>query len=464
MIDWSVVAFSSDISSLHENLGQLFRKKPAVYVKVYFADRPRSAFPDSPRLVGISINIVCLNGIDTKEMKFDSRFIVKTIWEPSEREVWSFHKQGGWIKGSGWRLCFNWVNCLDMKDDRRLSWPLKKKEDDWERYQMSNYLLLEDRKEDPYGSVLDSLPRYLMYGEKVVGGTFAELLELEGFPMDCQDFSVIGWSSGMNSELQQIVPFDLFLRKPKRHLEDEKIEAFGNLHLCQLNVATSNVTSEWNIKNVHVSIQQKNRSNIYIMIKAKRIWNLYLWRMFIPVFLLVLGSQAAFLLSLENGAERVSLIFTAVLANVVYQLTVYAELPQIPYMTFLDWYNTFYFVLMLTILLESSVMTFLNEDYYRDNFHEIDGNQLRRVDLILGIVIVVIQFGSLIYFARWGYTISKRQEMKLKMNYYEQVNACLIPQVDNMMFTVDSSDLKTKIGYYYEHEKLMPTVKDYMAS
>jgi len=372
---------------------------------------------------------------------------LKTIWEPSASEIETFQSKGYHSTGSGWRPRFLFPNCTKVERRKRYNWPVKalREMKHSEPFVLSKYLLLKDGDIDPYGAVLNTLPNYLMYGEMEFHGTFAELLELEAFPLDCQDFSIICWSNGGLAE-QQIVPFDVFLGRNSKDVYNP--EGFSNLHMCEVNLSSSNVNSEWDVQNVHISIEKKSRSNMYIIFKARRRWNLYLWRIFIPVFLLVLGCQGAFLMSIEDGGERVNFVFTAVLANVVYQLAVYGELPQIPYMTFLDWYNLFYFILLLVILLESVIVVFHNETYFNENFYIVNTNDLREVDLVLGILIASVQFVSLLIFAIWGYHLDKSQEKKLSMDYYDQVREGIL-KTPYVGFTLDS----TERGHDFEKSK-----------
>jgi len=419
----SVVALH-DHHEVKKHLNHELKELEQVTLSVYFADRPRSFFAGAPRQVGVSIMVINMSEIATTKQTFEARFLMKTIWEPSAEEVATFQKKGYHSTGSGWRPRFIFPNCVEVERRTRFYWPLKVKQvvESKEPFVLSKYLLLENGGVDPYGSVLNMLTEYLMYGEFEFHGTFAELLELKAFPLDCQDFSIICWSNGILDE-QQIVPFDLFLGNKD---VSDNYDGFATLPLLSVGLSSSNVTSEWDIKNTHLSIEKKFRSNMYIIIKGRRRWLQYLWRIFMPVFLLVLGSQVAFLLPIEDGGDRVAIVFTAVLANVVYQLAVYGELPQIPYMTFLDWYNLFYFILMLLVLLANALIVFHSEDYFAENFHYVDADNLRMIDLNVGLGMVFTQLVSLIFFAYWGYKTFQREKLKLSYSYYEQRDAGII--------------------------------------
>jgi len=460
MVDENVVA-QCDLCEVKKNLDHEFTALTEITLAVYNAKRPRSFFPDNPRQVGISVNVINMSEIDTMKQTFQARFIMKMIWEPSPAEVETFQSKGYHSTGSGWRPRLQFPNCTEVETRKRYTWPLKALDtsSDLEPYVLSKYLLLKDGGTDPYGSDLNILPDYLMYGEMEFHGTFAELLELEAFPLDCQDFSVICWSNGGLAE-QVIVPFDLFLG---RKIEDvQNPEGFSNLHMCSVNLSSSNVNSAWDVQNVHISIEKQYRSNMYIIVKARRRWKLYLWRIFIPVFLLVFGCQGAFLMSIEDGGERVNLVFTAVLASVIYQLAVYGELPQIPYMTFLDWYNLFYFVLMLVILLESMIVVFYHEDFFHENLHEVDLNDLRKLDILLGVLVVLLQFVSLLVFAGRGYFIKKCQEKKLSLDYYEQVREGIL-KTQYKGFTLESTERKHNFENRKKKRKAYGWLRNYKA-
>lgn len=409
-----------------------------ITLSVYFSERPRSYFENAPRQVGVSIKLINMSEIDTMKQTFQARFIMKTIWEPSPEEIQFFKKKGYHGTGSGWRPRFIFPNCIEVKIRRRFKWPVRAKgrSENQEPFILSKYIMLRDGDIGPYGSVINMLPNYIMYGELEFHGVFAELLELKAFPFDCQDFSIICWSNTILKK-QQIIPFDLFFGTD---VNDGLVyEGLGKLGLLTVNLSSSNVTSEWDIKNAHVSIEKGYRSNMYIMLKGRRVFRLYLWRIFIPVFLLVLGSTTSFLLSPKYGGDRVTLVFTAVLANVVYQLAVYGELPQIPYMTYLDWYNLTYFILMLLILLVSALVVFHSEEYFGDHFHSVDQDNLRSIDLTLGLLLVLLQFGCLAVFAIWGYKIYQWQHLKLTLTYKEQVTAGIVRK-QRVYYRLDSNE------------------------
>lgn len=435
MVNDSLVALY-DHFEVHNNIQYELKELEKVTLIVYFAKRPCSFFPNNPRQVGVSIKLLNMSEIDTMKQTFQARFILKTVWEPSPTEIQTFQQKGYHSTGSGWRPRFIFPNCTVVEKRDRYRWPLKARDKKSEPYILSKYLLLRDGELDPYGSVLNTVSEYLMYGELGFHGTFAELLELEAFPLDCQDFSIICWSNDV-LKFQQIVPFDVFFGEKVR--KGSEYEGLGNLPLLTLCLSSSNVVSEWDIKNASLSLQKGVRSKMYIIIKARRRYYLYLWRIFIPVFLLAFGALVSFLLSPDDGHERVNLVFTAVLASVIYQLAVYGELPQIPYMTFLDWYNLTYFLLMLLFLFESSLIDFYNEEYFAQTFHAVDVNQLRRIDLQLGLVCLFITLGSLIFFAIWGYKLYKSQDKKLVLSYYEQCDAGIIipPKVNYNVFSTE---------------------------
>lgn len=459
-VDENIVALC-DLFEVRDNLVHELKRLKQVTLSVYFAKRPSSYFPDKSRQVGVSINLINMSEIDTMKQTFHARFNMKTIWEPSPEEVANYKEKGYHSTGSGWRPRFIFPNCTEIENRRRFEWPVIAKEfmNTTEPFILSKYLLRKDGELDPYGSVLNILPEYIMYGELEFHGTFSELLELKAFPLDCQDFSIICWSNGILAE-QQIVSFDLFLGD--KDINDHNSEGFTNLPLCEVHLSTSNVTSEWDIQNVHVSLEKRYRSNMYVIIKARRRYNLYLWRIFIPVFLLVLGCQVAFLISIKHGEERLNLVFTAVLANVVYQLAVYGELPQIPYMTFVDWYNLFYFVLMLLILLESSIAVFHNEVYFDIYFHSVNETHLRGVDLQWGVVLLVVQLLSGIFFAIWGYNIEQAEEKKLSLNYYDQVRAGII-KAPKVNFELNSTEREHEEEIRENKQEPYGWLKDYKA-
>ena len=100
---------------------------------------------------------------------------------------------------------------------------------------------------------------------------------------------------------------------------------------------------EWEIGDLQTEIEktQEVRSKVpfdkfLMQIKLVRKPGFYLWKVIIPLIILVIISWSVFWMSEESLADRISFSLTGILTVVAYQFLISENLPNISYLTLMD--------------------------------------------------------------------------------------------------------------------------------
>ena len=174
-------------------------------------------------------------------------------------------------------------------------------------------------------------------------GSLASYHNLKAFPFDAQKFRI--WISSLEydeNEVQLVV--------------DEKITGRRKL----LNI------SDWAIEGVRGSIDRtfaeglgQYHSMYEFEISAQRETGFYLWKVILPLCLIVFMSWAVFWISPAQFGPQIGLSATSMLTLIAFQFATANILPKISYFTILDKFITGSTILVFLALLESLTTTFL---------------------------------------------------------------------------------------------------------
>ena len=139
--------------------------------------------------------------------------------------------------------------------------------------------------------------------------------------------------------------------------EEKKIGFNPNLNL-----------PEWEIGDIKSQIMQKQEvrgietfSKFLMHIKLIRKPGFYLWKVIIPLVILVIISWSVFWMGEESLADRISFSLTGILTVVAYQFLISENLPNISYLTLMDAILSLSFVVMALTVAENIVIDGLNK-------------------------------------------------------------------------------------------------------
>lgn len=353
--------------------------------------------PETPRNVGIRVEIRSITDIDTVNQNFNCRLVMKYVWQPSKQEIENYAKNKKW-DDRNWRPGFEFPNVQEFKcREQRQMYIFDENVRIRSRRGSEDYVLMNNGEKNHKGfKDLMSVDSVFM-GCLEVNGSFAERLELEKFPFDIQDLTISLWSDTRSTEMQ-FVPWGNFFQH--------------KMDFLTLSTSYCSITNEWDIHEPIVDIETNSFfSSIRIRNKVKRHPNVFFWRMMVPMSLITTAALFSFFLDLSVSAERISYAFTAVLTSVVFQMKIYGDLPNITYMTLLDWYILYLFLFMLGIVLDTGIFTVL----FNKCYDEDQENYIRFID---GIMAKVFGFAFLVFHI-WCYYAGRfaqaSEAVKLRM-------------------------------------------------
>jgi hypothetical protein len=174
-------------------------------------------------------------------------------------------------------------------------------------------------------------------------GSLASYHNLKAFPFDAQKFRI--WLSSLEYDEKEV-----------QLVVDEKITGRRKL----LNI------SDWTINGVKGTIDRtfaeglgQYHSMYEFQISAQRQTGFYLWKVILPLCLIVFMSWAVFWISPAQFGPQIGLSATSMLTLIAFQFATANILPKISYFTILDKFITGSTILVFLALLESLSTTFL---------------------------------------------------------------------------------------------------------
>lgn len=356
----------------------------------------------TPRNVGIKVEIRSITRIDTVNQNFQCRLLLKFVWQPSRLEIENYAKDKKWDRRN-WRPRFEFPNVQEFKCREQKQLFLFD-ENARTRSERGNedYVLMNNGEINPKGFEDLLLVDCVFMGCIEINASFAERLELERFPFDTQDLTISLWSDSRSTQVQ-FIPFGNFFQK--------------DIAFIYLSTSYCSVTNEWDIHEPIIDIETNIFfSSLHIRNKVTRHPNVFFWRMMVPISLITTASLFSFFLDLSVGGERIAYAFTAVLTSVVYQMKIYGDLPNITYMTLLDWYILYCFLFMLGIVLDTGIFTML----FNKSADEDAEDYIRYLDGIMAWVFAI----TFVVFHAWSFYKAKmallKEAEKLTMNTMEK--------------------------------------------
>ena len=168
----------------------------------------------------------------------------------------------------------------------------------------------------------------------------AALFDLRRFPFDDQNFEIRIESFTYNSETVELVT------------NEGRVSYAPGLYV-----------PEWRITGIDTRVENtlnvRDRvpfSRAVIGLHVSREWGFYVYKLWIPLFLIVALSWSVFWMQGESLANRIRMAATAFLTVVAYQFAIAGSLPKVAYLTIMDRLMIASFVLIALTALESMVV------------------------------------------------------------------------------------------------------------
>jgi hypothetical protein len=161
--------------------------------------------------------------------------------------------------------------------------------------------------------------------------------------------------------------------------------------------------AEWHSTSIATEIREVREirdrhpfSEFVMLIHVERLSGFYLWRLFMPMLIIVALSWSVFWMKDDDLSNRLLVSFTGILTVVAYNFTVSDSLPHISYMTFMDVVITFSFFLMALTIVENIVVFIFHSNDREDIAHtlEVASRIVFPVFYTMGLLLIAFYFGT----------------------------------------------------------------------
>ena len=136
---------------------------------------------------------------------------------------------------------------------------------------------------------------------------------------------------------------------------------------------------EWNVAAVTAVVSESKRprdpvpfSRLSFEIKVAREWGFYVWKIFVPLFIIVAISWVVFWMGSETIGRRAGVSVTGILTVIAYQFIVAASIPRVSYLTILD-----KFILLSVVMIASTLVVSVTVDGLKSRGR--DGDAVDRI-------------------------------------------------------------------------------------
>eukprot|EP01084_Bolivina_argentea_P039116 72300_1 len=382
-----------------------------------------SEIQDEMKEITIYVWIDRLNNVDVVKQTFDAEFDLILAWAGTKEDI---------------------IKYKTNKNDYKPVWlpDYKIKNGDCEQTLIEYRVISESNRTDYYGLRLDINKLNCAVQIRAayrVKGSFYETYELERFPLDCQDLQ-------FNFELKDPISICVFCPDPpERAGEDQWMDSAGWM------TQTSNISGYQTIEKaffefycIDYSIDCGETDNAYsianLKLKLKRKWGVYFWRVGMVMMITSLCSILAF--ALDGGlTDQLGLLFTLLLTVVAFQFVAASYVPNLEYLTFLDWYVCVSFLFIFVVIITVTVV------------HLFD---LEHIEGYCGIAEFLIFLMIQLAFGIKGYKARKYELRKMGMDRFDYYNegymasddvqavACMADEDDDGVFGVRISERMRK--------------------
>lgn len=178
------------------------------------------------------------------------------------------------------------------------------------------------------------------YRQRYVG-PFSQQLKLHDFPFDRHAFHLHLVAAGYSADEVRLVPDEMFIDRGLKY-------AAG--------IAEGISLPDWKIlgyetKELPYEVAPGLASAGYAFVfKAERYAQYYVWKIILPLVLIVLMSWSVFLIDPTNAGTKIGVATSAMLTLIAYRFVIETQVPRVPYLTRLD-----IFIFASTLLILSSL-------------------------------------------------------------------------------------------------------------
>ena len=175
-------------------------------------------------------------------------------------------------------------------------------------------------------------------------------MQLEPFPFDTQTLQARMVAFGNDSDQVLLEVNQRMLGATEEHVKNDKLVNMAEWRLLNLDMVTR-------LSDHRFYGEVKPVSELLFTVTLQREAASVLWKVVLPLIILVLLMWAIFWMEVDNLSDRLNVAFIGILTIVAYQFLIEGSMPRISYFTFTDTVLLYSFVVMCLSVLESLVLT-----------------------------------------------------------------------------------------------------------
>lgn len=190
-------------------------------------------------------------------------------------------------------------------------------------------------------------------------------MDLEDFPFDVQSLEAYIIPFGEFSDSVQLVVDERVLGATEEYAKTRQKVNIAQWTLTNLDLVADKLDHRY-------YGDKKEFSEIKMTITMQRKSANMIWKVIIPLLVLVLLMWAIFWIDVDNLADRLNTAFIGILTIVAYQFLIDGTMPRIDYFTFMDAVLLYSFIFMCLTIIESLVVYSLHKANHVERALQVD--------------------------------------------------------------------------------------------
>lgn len=252
------------------------------------------------------------------------------------------------------------------------------REIDPDRIWSPRLVITNQRTFHSYGRSVFYYPDGTVYSEEHFSAVLSNHYALRRFPFDTQSLAIV---------VQAYVS--------PTHLNDDPVDFAPQTYAT--GVSPETYLSAWEIERIGYSHQRRWISHIRTPVQqaqfdiiVKRRSGFYVWKVFLPMLLMVMVPWTVFWIKAEEFDWQMKIPITTMLAMIAFEFAIARDLPRVSYLTFLDAVFIASFVFTFVAIAEVITVHFLISQQMRSLAVRIHHSSRWAFPLVFGMVLLVL--------------------------------------------------------------------------
>ncbi|WP_455198349.1 hypothetical protein [Kaarinaea lacus] len=191
-------------------------------------------------------------------------------------------------------------------------------------------------------------------------------MKLQRYPFDTQTLVAYMISYG-NPEDQVILEVDQQILSES----EDFARKFQNVNIAQWNLLNVDL-QPFTVTGNFYGPEREAASGLKLLVTMKRQPGSTIWKIIVPIIVLVLVMWAIFWMDIHDLSDRLGVTLTGILTIIAYQWLIEGDMPKVSYFTFMDAILLFSFLYMCCTIVESLIVVSLSRSNHPRSARKID--------------------------------------------------------------------------------------------